>query len=86
MQTPRHELRLPSLTLLNEVLNQLDALCSRVQHAVEQLIPVKSVLVFGVEREIKPQVEDVLSHEVDYVAFVVADFVLEVDDALVFEV
>lgn len=86
MQTPSHQLVLMRTGNLHKFLDDSDALQARVNHADEEFVSVELMLLFFVVAEAEAEVEDVLSHQIDDDALVVADFVLQVYDSQVLEV
>ena len=86
MQAPSHQLILMLISDFEQLLDDSDPLEPLVEHGCEQLLAIKLLLLLLILSKAKPEVENVVRHRVHNDTLVVANLVLQVDDALVFEV
>ena len=86
MESPDKKLIASVLRDLNELVDNSDALHSRLEHSQQELLSVELGDSLLIPTKPKPQLEDILCHYVHNNSFVVSDLVLKVNNSLIFEV
>ena len=86
MEAPDEKLVVSVLRDLNELINNSDALRARLEHSQQELLSVKLGDSLFIAIKAKSQLEDIFCHCVHNNSLVVSDFVLKINNTLIFKV
>ena len=81
MQAPNEKLSLAIITKLDQLLDHPDALHTRVEHPEQELVSIELFSSLLISAETKPELEDVICHQVYNYALIIPDSVLQSDDS-----